>query len=151
MEPVSTLKEAARVLRPGGIFVTYDCDWPPSVTVSLEQAYLRFMDRIKQLEMEHILSEDRVLRYHKDQHLKNIQHSGHFSFTKEIVLHHVDHVDADAFIGMAMSQGSVQTAIKEQWEEALIAKDQFVQAVKEELSDQTLSLVFSYRMRIGVK
>ena len=151
MEPVATLKEAARVLRPGGIFATFDCDWPPSVTVSLEQAYLRFMNAIQQLENERIISEDRVLRYHKDQHLLNIRQSGHFTFTKEIVLHHGDLMDADAFIGMAMSQGSVQTAIKEQWEEALIAKDQFVETVKQELRDQTLSLVFSYRMRIGVK
>lgn len=29
MEPQSTLREFARVPRPGGIFVAYDCDWPP--------------------------------------------------------------------------------------------------------------------------
>ncbi|HEY7626940.1 MAG TPA: class I SAM-dependent methyltransferase, partial [Ilumatobacteraceae bacterium] len=31
MEPVSTFTEAARILRPGGVFAAIDCDWPPSV------------------------------------------------------------------------------------------------------------------------
>jgi len=31
MEPVSTLAEVARLLRPGGAFAAIDCDWPPSV------------------------------------------------------------------------------------------------------------------------
>lgn len=30
MEPESTLAEAARLLRPGGVFAALDCDWPPS-------------------------------------------------------------------------------------------------------------------------
>ena len=29
MEPVSTLTEVARLLRPGGVFATVDADWPP--------------------------------------------------------------------------------------------------------------------------
>ncbi|MBV8225541.1 MAG: hypothetical protein JO232_10170 [Verrucomicrobia bacterium] len=29
MEPVSTLHEVARILRAGGVFAAYDCDWPP--------------------------------------------------------------------------------------------------------------------------
>ena len=31
MEPGSTFGEAARLLRPGGVFAALDCDWPPSV------------------------------------------------------------------------------------------------------------------------
>lgn len=31
MEPGSTFREAARLLRPGGVFAALDCDWPPSV------------------------------------------------------------------------------------------------------------------------
>ena len=30
MEPVSTLAEVSRILRPGGVFAAIDCDWPPS-------------------------------------------------------------------------------------------------------------------------
>lgn len=29
MEPTETLREINRILKPGGIFATVDCDWPP--------------------------------------------------------------------------------------------------------------------------
>jgi ubiquinone/menaquinone biosynthesis C-methylase UbiE len=31
MEPVSTLREFGRVLKEGGVFAAYDCDWPFSI------------------------------------------------------------------------------------------------------------------------
>lgn len=31
MEPESTFAEAARILRPGGVFTAYDYKWPPVV------------------------------------------------------------------------------------------------------------------------
>jgi SAM-dependent methyltransferase len=31
MEPEATLREVARILRPGGVFAAIDCDWPPVV------------------------------------------------------------------------------------------------------------------------
>ena len=31
MEPTSTLAEVARILRQGGAFCAYDCDWPPTM------------------------------------------------------------------------------------------------------------------------
>ena len=40
MEPVSTFAEAARLLRPGGVFAALDCDWPPSIgNAEAEQAW----------------------------------------------------------------------------------------------------------------
>jgi SAM-dependent methyltransferase len=40
MEPSSTFTEAARILRPGGVFAALDCDWPPSVgNAAAEQAW----------------------------------------------------------------------------------------------------------------
>ena len=40
MEPSSTFDEVARILRPGGVFVALDCDWPPSVgDATAEQAW----------------------------------------------------------------------------------------------------------------
>ena len=40
MEPVTTLAEVARLLRPGGVFATVDCDWPPTIgAAALEGAW----------------------------------------------------------------------------------------------------------------
>ena len=29
MNPETTLNEASRILKKGGVFAVYDCDWPP--------------------------------------------------------------------------------------------------------------------------
>src|SRR5690606_15398774 len=31
MEPEPTFAEMARILRPGGVFAAFDCDWPPTM------------------------------------------------------------------------------------------------------------------------
>ncbi len=47
MEPVGTLAEVARLLRPGGVFAAIDCDWPPSVgDVAAEQAWHAARERL---------------------------------------------------------------------------------------------------------
>ena len=38
MEPVSTLAEVARILRPGGVFAALDADWPPVSGVTAAEA-----------------------------------------------------------------------------------------------------------------
>lgn len=43
MEPQSTLREFARVLRPGGVFAAYDCDWPPALNWKIEEQYKRLL------------------------------------------------------------------------------------------------------------
>ena len=51
MEPVSTLAEVARILRPGGVFATVDADWPPvSGVAAAEQAWVLLHRRIRVLE-----------------------------------------------------------------------------------------------------
>jgi ubiquinone/menaquinone biosynthesis C-methylase UbiE len=39
MEPNDTFAEVARILRDGGVFAAYDCDWPPTLNAEAEQAY----------------------------------------------------------------------------------------------------------------
>lgn len=51
MEPVSTLREIARVLRPGGVFAALDADWPPVTgLVEAEAAWQAFHRRIRVFE-----------------------------------------------------------------------------------------------------
>ena len=39
MDPQPTFAEAARVLRPGGVFAAYDYDWPPVIDPEVDEAY----------------------------------------------------------------------------------------------------------------
>lgn len=51
LEPVSTLAEVVRLLRPGGVFAVIDADWPPVAgIVAAELAWARVHARIRVLE-----------------------------------------------------------------------------------------------------
>ena len=51
MEPVATLAEVARILRPGGVFATIDADWPPVAGLpSAEAAWVRLHAHIRVFE-----------------------------------------------------------------------------------------------------
>jgi ubiquinone/menaquinone biosynthesis C-methylase UbiE len=112
MEPQSTIREVVRILKKGGIFAVYDCDWPPSINQELEIEYKKLMKCTDEL-FEKINNEDvKVKKWNKEKHLENIQKSNAFVFTREIVFHNKEKCDADRFIGLALSQGHLQTVIK---------------------------------------
>ena len=51
MEPVSTLREAARLLRPGGLFAAYDYDVPPLLHPDIDAAYTEYLWQRRSIEL----------------------------------------------------------------------------------------------------
>ncbi|WP_010278249.1 class I SAM-dependent methyltransferase [Paenibacillus senegalensis] len=151
MEPVSTLREFARVLSDGGVFAAYDCDWPPSSSWRVETSYLQLMQHADQLIDQLVSKEEQAVKRNKEEHLQRIRESGHFRFTKEIVFHNEESCTADRYIGLALSQGGVQTALKLGANELQDALETFRREVEEYFQQQTLTVAFGYRMRIGIK
>lgn len=49
MEPTSTFQEIQRILRPGGVFAAFDCDWPPVINAEAENLYAQFLDNVQVL------------------------------------------------------------------------------------------------------
>lgn len=151
MEPVSTLAEAARVLRPGGIFAAYDCDWPPTASWQVEKAYAALLDKADRLLKERQNKQDQALKRDKESHLANIKQSGHFRYAREIVFHNRETCGGERYIGLALSQGGLQTVNKLGFTDLDEDLERFEALVKEYFQDRTLEVMFSYRMRIGVK
>lgn len=151
MEPASTLLEAARVLKPGGIFAVYDCDWPPTLHWQVEQAYEEVINRADGIIREQLSQEKQAVKRDKEKHLSSIQNSGHFRFAKEIVFHHAEDCDADRYFGIAMSQGGVQTVLRLNPKELDEDIKRFKQIVDDFFQERTLQVLFSYRMRLGVR
>ncbi|MNN81443.1 hypothetical protein D3C81_1982690 [compost metagenome] len=88
----------------------------------------------------------------KSEHLARMKKSGVFRFVKEIVFHNEERCDAARIIGMAMSQGGVQSVIKlgaaDELREEL---EQFRKTTEESLRGETRLVLLSYRLRLGVK
>jgi ubiquinone/menaquinone biosynthesis C-methylase UbiE len=150
MEPKATLKEVNRVLKPGGIFLTCDCDWPPTIDYMAEQAYRLLSKKIAALEAG-LGQAGRVPRWDKSRHLENIRQSGYFRYTKEILLHKKDQGHAARFIDLALSQGSIQTLLKSGVSPKKMGLTDFISAVNKSIGRKKLPMYFSYRIRIGIK
>ncbi|NMM53909.1 class I SAM-dependent methyltransferase [Paenibacillus aquistagni] len=151
MEPASTLKEFSRVLKSGGVFAAYDCDWPPTLHWELEEQYERLTRKADLCIASLVRDEEQARKRDKGQHLLQLRESGVFRFTKEVVFHHLEPCDAKRYVGLAFSQGGVQTVLKHASSELDEEIAAFQAAADEYFQGKTLQVLFSYRMRIGVK
>jgi ubiquinone/menaquinone biosynthesis C-methylase UbiE len=150
MEPGPTFAEIARILRTGGVFAAYDCDWPPTLNAEAEMAYEAAMERTRTLEKELKLS-PHVRRWKKDEHAKRIADSGRFRYVREVVLHHVESGGADRLVAIALSQGNVQTLLKAGLGEEDIGIAELRTKARAALGDAIVPWYWSYRMRLGIR
>jgi ubiquinone/menaquinone biosynthesis C-methylase UbiE len=150
MDPLPTFQEAARILRNGGVFAAYDCDWPPTTTRwEADAAYNRCMERVKNLGDK--LGVDEGLKFwSKEGHLGRMKASGCFRFTKEVVVHHVEEGNAERLIGLAQSQGNVIPLFKKGLSETEIGWNEIRKIATETLGESLAPWYFSYRVRLGI-
>jgi SAM-dependent methyltransferase len=146
MEPVATLAEAVRLLRPGGVFAAYDYDWPPVVHPDVEAA---FEDLVRNIGMRRALRGQP--RHTKDMHLDRMRESGHFRHVREVVLHSHERGGAERIIGMALSLGPLSVMLSEGVSEEELGLAQLRAATDAALGDREVEMYLGYRVRLGVK
>lgn len=151
MNPTDTLAEVNRILKPNGVFATVDCDWPPVCSLEAELAYTQLLNKVRFIELENKDVFKTFQRWNKDKHLQNIKQSGYFRYCREIVFLNKEKCNADRFIGIALSQGGLQTILKTQPD--LIENDieLFEKKIKSIYGEKEFDISFCYRTRIGVK
>ena len=150
MEPSSTLAEIARILRPGGLFAAYDYDWPPTLQWELERVYQEVDTRFDELLQERGEASN-LPKWSKETHLDRMRESGHFRFTREVLLHHIEPGDSARFIEMTLTNGySHQFQLKTITEQE-IRFDRLRSAALQHLGSEPIPWYFSYRVRIGIK
>jgi SAM-dependent methyltransferase len=148
MEPASTFDEVARVLRPGGVFASLDCDWPPSVgDERVEAAWIRCHSHARHLEAE---LGDRARAWAKDQHLSRMRASTRFAACTEMVMHREELADATRFVDLLRSQGDLQSLRKRGLSDEQLGLTVFAAAVRQCFGDRSVPVLFGYRMRVGI-
>lgn len=112
MEPAGTFREAARILRPGGVFAACDYEWPPSVgSAKAEAAFERCSALGRRFEKELGFAAS-LHHWDKTQHLVRMQQSACFVYTREMALAHSDYGNGERFVGLLLSQGYVQQSLR---------------------------------------
>jgi SAM-dependent methyltransferase len=147
MEPEPTFAEAARLLRPGGVFAAYDYDWPPIVGWEVEAAFEDVLRRVRAGRAP----DGRGMRYAKDGHLERIKASGHFRYAREIVFHSRDRADAERIVGMALSLGPLTVLLHDGMSEEEVGLTALREAAERSLGDREAEIFLGYRIRLGVK
>ena len=89
MEPGPVFAEAARILRPGGVFAAYDYDWPPVVDPEVDAAFVEYQERRWSARSARGIKRG-VDRWPKREHLERMRASGRFRFCRELLLHSVE-------------------------------------------------------------
>ena len=145
MEPEPTLAEAARILSPGGVFAAYDYDWPPVCDWEVEAAF----DELRAA-ARHSAAQRPVGRATtpKAGHLEQIARSGHFRYTREVVLHSEEPGGPERVVGVALTLGRLAQAAAE--DERVSARLDDLRAVARRVH-QAPSFMLGYRVRLGVK
>ncbi|MFD9732959.1 class I SAM-dependent methyltransferase [Umezawaea sp. NPDC059074] len=106
-DPAKAFPEIARILRPGGVFVAFDNDWPPSVDWEVDAAWHEFDRTLSALEDTRA---SRPPKAPKHEHADRLRASGLFRHVTELALHDRDSGDATRLYEVALSQGGAMSA-----------------------------------------
>jgi SAM-dependent methyltransferase len=150
MEPDPTFAEAARLLRPGGVFAAYDYDWPPVVDPEVDAAFDAYQARRGDLRRRHALLRGGDI-WPKHEHLDRMRASGHFRFCRELLLHSVEEGDAERITGFAYSLGMPAVDVDDEEVERLLRVGELDETARRVLGDRKVPFLFGYRVRIGVR
>jgi SAM-dependent methyltransferase len=149
MEPQPTFAEAARILRPGGVFAAYDYDWPPVIDPEVDEAFDAYQSQRGELRETRGIQRggDRWL---KREHLARMRESGQFRFCREILLSSVEEGNADRVVGFAYSLGCPVALDDDEIENELLVGE-LETVARRVLGERTVPFFFGYRVRAGIR
>jgi ubiquinone/menaquinone biosynthesis C-methylase UbiE len=146
MEPTTTLAEIARILRPGGLFVAYDYDWPPAIHWELDRLAQEVARRLVELVQQRGLAHSLKV-WPKNKSLDPLRESAHFRFTREVVLHSIVQGDAARFLEM-MRSNAISNQFQFTGQE--LGLDRLTKAAFQSIGSEPIPWYVSYWVRIGI-
>lgn len=151
MEPVSTLREVNRILKPTGLFIVIDADLTPVCNWRAEYVFRKFAKILKDIETTDPDISATFVRWSRDKHLGSLAQSGYFTFIREIVFSNTESFTAQRLIRMVMSLGGLQTVLKRKPEAIRESLAEFEEGIREIFGERTFEAQFGYRITVGVK
>lgn len=150
LEPEATFAEVARVLRPGGVFAAYDYDWLPRAGRAIEEAYLRYRERLERHWLRLGLDRTQHL-WDKPGHRARLASSGHFRESRELTLTSEDLGSAARLLDLARSVGENRVISDAGVSDEELGLPELEAAAREALGDGSAPWIWTYRVRMGVR
>ena len=152
MEPVTTLAEVNRILRPGGVLAVSHYV-PPALTgiAELDLALKAADDTIYRIERERELKKD-VRFFGKDGHTKSLEDSGHFRLVREVGLHSIETTTAERTVRGLETLGALQTLRRLGVTDEELGLTRLASILAKHLAEgRCLDTVLPYTLSLGVK
>lgn len=178
MEPAPTYAEVARILRPGGVFVALDAEFPPNVgNWPVEAAWWRchaildyFEDGLVAGVAVDVLRRESpgpatpprsetagfrarpagVKSWSKSEHLSRMRASGAFRFCTQLSAQSVEAGDGARLVDLLRSLGHLQQMLSVGLDEHVLGIDDLAAVAAEELGDDPRPFWWTYHVRLGV-
>lgn len=151
MEPIGTLREVNRILRPEGMLMIIDADLTPVCNWKAEYAFRRFAKALRDIETTDPDISATFVRWSRDKHLGSLAQSGYFMFIREIVFSNKEIFTAERLIRMVLSLGGLQTILKRKPDSIAASLEEFEQDIREIFGDGPFEAQFGYRVTVGIK
>jgi SAM-dependent methyltransferase len=145
----ATFAEAARILRPGGVFAAYDYDWPPAIDPELDEAFSAYQGRRRDVRGRRGIQRGGDI-WSKEQHLERMRASGLFRYCRELVLHSLENGDAERVAGFARSLGLPVAHLGGEELEHELRLDLLEAVARRVLGDRKVPFLFGYRARVAI-
>lgn len=150
MEPEGTFREVARILEPGGVFAACDYDWPPMTGAWEADAAFEVCVAHNHKVYGRESDAPGLRRWEKSGHLERMAASGVFRYTREFLLHFADEGDADRLVGLALSQGGLQTLRKQGVSDDALGLTSLRAVAGRALGQDKRRWLWSARVRVGI-
>jgi SAM-dependent methyltransferase len=111
MDPPPTLREVARILRPGGVFASLDFDLPPRVPAKLALAFANATREVMMAAGPGVLDLGRR-RWPKTEHVAQLRASRAFAEVEELVHELAEPADPERFVAVFATLGAVRRALE---------------------------------------
>jgi ubiquinone/menaquinone biosynthesis C-methylase UbiE len=148
MDPTAVLPEAARVLRPGGVFAAYDYDVVPVVEPAVDAAFAAVIAS-RSAARKRLNLEAGAARWPKHGHADRMRESGLFAHVREVHCHGEGSLDATSMVALARSIGGPVEIFGDRAPEVGESMAELVRLANERLPVARPSLT-GYTIRLGI-